>query len=743
MKKILQKVIENNSLKITDVHIKDSPFISSLIESSEGNIDKFILALSSIIQKDNFSEYTIVSDFLSTDIQYLKGVGPKRSVVFKSRGLDTVESILKILPASYRDFSKLDNITNVSVGDYALLKVQFKTFKEVFYNRRKVLEAIFYDSSTEIILKWFNFKLPYLKKYFNKDKTFIVYGKIGIYRGTKEIVHPIIEETTEFKQRIVPIYPVIGKIKSKIIENIILNVFDKLQGKNYEYLPASILVKRKFNDILKCYHNIHSPAKADEDFIRNNLKRLIYDEFFFVMLAVSKEKLKKDVLKTEPVKYKGFIISPFLKNLPFELTGSQKKVLREILSDFEKGKVLNRLLQGDVGSGKTLVALVTALMVIENKGQVAFMVPTEVLAEQHYRNFLKYELPVNIALLTGNTLKKQREDIFKQLGNGDLDLIIGTHALIEENVIFKNLKLNIIDEQHKFGVRQRLVLKEKGNRVHTLIMTATPIPRTLTLTLYGDLDVSVIDKLPPGRKPVRTYWFRENKRSLLVRKIEEVLDKGYQAYFIYPLIDESEKLDLKSVVEMEKQIRSEFSDKYSIKILHGKMKSSEKDMIMKEFASGSINILISTTVIEVGIDVPNATVIVIENAERFGLSQLHQLRGRVGRGTEQSYCFLVSKNRLSKDASERLKVMTETTDGFKIADADLRIRGGGEIAGTKQSGIAEFQFADLVRDFKILTDAKEDAEKLIRFDSELEKFPALKDKFEKFMGRKAALVTTG
>ena len=502
------------------------------------------------------------------------------------------------------------------------------------------------------------------------------------------------------------------------------------------------MIEKDIEEIVNSYKNLHFPERL----LKNNekfLHRLIYDEFFFTMIGISKEKYRKEALKTHPVKYRGNIIEPFLEALPFKLTESQRKVLREIFSDFKKGKVLNRLLQGDVGSGKTLVALITALAIIENRAQAAFMAPTEILAEQHYKNFLKYDLPINIALLTGSTLKRKKEEICKKLETGEIDLIIGTHALIVEKVNFKNLKLNIVDEQHKFGVKQRLYLKQKGSLVHTLIMTATPIPRTLTLTLYGDLDVSVIEKLPPGRKPVKTYWFRENMREKFLKMIKEELAKGRQAYFVYPLIDESDKLELKSVMEMEDKLKKYFAPDFSVKVLHGKMKAKEKDDIMQKFAKGEINVLISTTVIEVGIDVSNATVIVIENAERFGLSQLHQLRGRVGRGKEQSFCFLISKNRVSKEASERLKVMVSTTDGFKIAEADFKIRGGGEIAGTKQSGIPEFKFGDLLRDFNILLSAKNDADRLVEFNSNLEKFPALKHKFEKFIGEKTHLITTG
>ncbi len=742
MKKILQRIAEN-SLSLSDEAIEGSEFLKSFLKKSCNNQEIFSYYIASEIQKRNWLEYKKTAKYLSTDIQYLKGVGPKRALLLKSRGISKIEDILNVLPNGYRDLSEITSVKDAATGYTALFKVRFKFSREVYYNRRKVLEAVYYDSTGTIVLKWFNFKPAYLKKYFNEEKEFVVYGKVSFFSGSKEIVHPVIEEFSKFHPRIMPVYPAIGSMTGKVTESLTEAVLQKILHENYEYIPANILICRGLEEFAKCYGNLHFPSKKSFSNREKYLKRLIYEEFFFTMLAVSKEKARKKIMKTEPVKYKGTIIAPFLENLPFELTESQKKVLREIFKDFKDGKILNRLLQGDVGSGKTLVALICALLVIENKGQAALMAPTEILAEQHYKNFQKYDIPIKMALLTGSTGKKTRENIYKQLAEGEIDLIVGTHALIVENVIFKNLKLNIIDEQHKFGVRQRLFLKEKGSAVHTLIMTATPIPRTLTLTLYGDLDVSVIDKLPPGRKPVKTYWFRENMREHFVKKIKIELAKGRQAFFVYPLIEESDKISLKSVTEMEQRLKDEFSPDFSVQVLHGKMKPAEKEEIMKMFANGEADILVSTTVIEVGIDVPNATVIVIENAERFGLSQLHQLRGRVGRGKEQALCFLVSGNKISQEASERLKVMVSTTDGFKISEADFKIRGSGEIAGTKQSGLSEFKFADLIRDFQILLLAKEDAEKLVEFDPELEKFPALKDKFEKFMGERKNLVSTG
>ena len=737
MKQILKKVVKDKSLKRTNAEFQ-KPFLKKLLEDSKYNYNSFVYNLSSFIQADNFQDFQRTERFLDTDIQYIKGVGPKRALQLKSRGIFTVEHLLKFIPHSYRDFSKIKSIKDTMIGETVCLKVQYKFHREVFYNKKKVLEAVFYDSTGEIVLKWFNYKVNYHKKYFIKNKYFFVYGKAGFFNFQKEVVHPVIEPFEEVSLVLHPVYSSVGKIPNKTLKEIISNLIEKLNISGYEYLPFNIVFERGLKGITETFSDIHFP----ENIKKADKKRLIYDEFFFTMLGIVKERIKKEIIKTEPVAYKGHIIKPFVDSLPFKLTISQRKVLKEIFTDFKNGKVLNRLLQGDVGSGKTLVALITALLIVENKGQVAFMVPTEVLAEQHYRNFLKFSLPINIALLTSSTSKKNRRNILEGLANGDIDLVIGTHALIVENVSFNNLRLNIIDEQHKFGVKQRLFLKEKGENVHTLIMTATPIPRTLTLTLYGDLDVSVIDKCPPNRKRIKTFWFRESEREKFLNRIKDELLNGSQAYFIYPLIDESDKIELKSVSEMEEFLRRYFSD-FKVKALHGKMKPKEKESIMSDFAKGNIDVLISTTVIEVGIDVPNATVIIIENAERFGLSQLHQLRGRVGRGDKQSYCFLISKDRVSKEAYERLKVMVSTNDGFKISEADLKIRGSGEIAGTKQSGIPEFQFADLIKDFNILLEAKKDAEELVKFDNSLEKFPCLKIKFEKFMKGKTELLSTG
>ncbi len=739
MRKLLEKIINYNDSS----YIETQPIYKKFFLKSGKDIRKFVLNISSFIQKENFLDYQTCSKFLHQDIQYLKGVGPKRAIAFKSKGIWNVKDLLKFIPINYTDFSHITLVKFAKINSIVTLKLRYKSHKIVKFKSRKILEAEFFDDTSIIYLKWFNFNINHLKNFFQPDKDVIVHGKITIFNFQKEIIHPIIKNAENFSNEIEPIYSNITNIPNKIIIEILKKVFEKLKLFSYEYLPANILVKRNLPDILTCFKKIHFPDKDAFNHLNDFKTRLIYDELFFTMLAVVREKLKKDNVKTESIVYKGKLIEPFLDKLPFKLTNSQRKVLREIFIDLKKGKQLNRLIQGDVGSGKTMVALITALLIIENKGQVAFMAPTEILAEQHYKNILNFNLPINIAFLAGSTSKKEKEKIKENIANGNIHLVIGTHALIQEDVVFKNLKLNIVDEQHKFGVKQRMFLKEKGDLAHTLIMTATPIPRTLTLTLYGDLDVSIINELPPGRKPIKTFWFREGQRNIFIDKIKKELEKGRQAYFIYPLVDESDKLALKSVIKMSEILKDKYFKNFNLGILHGKMKPSEKDAVMKDFADRKIDILVSTTVVEVGIDVPNATVMVIEHAERFGLSQLHQLRGRIGRGEYQSFCYLISTNNVSNEAVQRLKIMVNTNDGFKIAEEDLKIRGSGELTGVKQSGIAEFQFADIIRDYKILIDAKNDAEEVLNFDPNLENFPCLKNMFQNFFSKKGKFVSTG
>ena len=702
--------------------------------------------MKNISKKQNVYE---IYRFLKTDIQYLKGIGPKRALSLKSLGINTFLDFLYFIPVNYVDYRKITKVKFVQKNDSVNLILYFERLNEIKYYSRKVAQAIFYDDTGEITVKWFNYNMNYLRTFLKKGKKYFLSGKVSFFNFNKEIIHPHIEVAENFQKSIIPVYREIKNFSQKNIKNSMNNLLEKLKETSFEFLPEKILKLEKLPDFVECFTKLHNPdLNSDIEKFRNfesiYHKRLIFEEFFYLMLAIAREKMKKEIITTEPVEYKGFLIEKFLKTLPFTLTNAQRKVLREIFKDLKSKKVMNRLIQGDVGCGKTLVAFITGLIFVENNYQVAFMVPTEILAGKHYKNLknLSKNLNINIAILTGSTKKKIKEQIKKDLENGEIDIIIGTHALIEENVKFKKLGLNIIDEQHKFGVKQRLSLKLKGEKVHTLIMTATPIPRTLTLTIYGDLDVSIIDELPSGRKPVKTYWFYEKQKDKFIPFIKKELTKGRQAYFIYPLVEESDKLELKDVIKMKDELQNIFNE-FKVEMLHGKMKANEKEKIMEKFKNGQIDILASTTVIEVGVDVPNATIMVIENAERFGLSQLHQLRGRVGRGSQQSFCFLISSNRISSIARERLKIMCKTNDGFKIAEEDLKIRGPGEFLGTKQSGLPEFKFADIVRDYQLLVKAKNRAFEIIKSSPDLENYPELKLMFNDFFEEKTILVETG
>ncbi len=749
MKDILKKAIFCKNINEFENYLKQRKDFYRIYLASNKSIKHFTYELSSIIQKNSFSEFITCLKKLSTDIQFLKGIGPKRALMLKQKGIKTFNDFLLFLPTNYLDFTKIVKIKSAKVNQEVNLILRFKELNEIKFSKRKIAQAIFYDDSGEIIVKWFNYNLRYLKKFLIPEKEYFISGRVSFFNFYKEIIHPFIEEANKVVKGILPVYSEIKNFPQKSIITSIRNLINLFKNKNFEYIPVKILIEENLPSIMETLSNLHFPNNNCLEDIKNFSskyhKRLIFDEFFFLMLAIGKEKKRKEILTTKPYVYKGEIVKKFIDSLSFELTNAQKKVLREIYNDFKSGKVMNRLIQGDVGSGKTIVAFISSLIAIENNKQVAFMVPTEILAEQHFINFKKVSknISINFALLTGSTPKKEKQLILRDLELGNIDFIIGTHALIEENIKFRDLGYIIIDEQHKFGVRQRMQLKQKGDNVHTLIMTATPIPRTLTLTIYGDLDVSIIDELPPGRKQVKTFWFYEKEYNKYLPLIKKELKKGRQAYFVYPLIEESDKLELKDVIKMKDKLSKEFFPEFKVEMLHGKMKSYEKDKIMKSFKDGKIDILASTTVIEVGVDIPNATIMVIENAERFGLAQLHQLRGRVGRGNYQSYCILISSNKLSDIAKKRLKVMCNTTDGFKIAEEDLKIRGPGEFLGTKQSGLPEFKFGDIVRDYKILIKAKKYAFEIIDFDFSLEKFPALKKMFDELFLQKLPFINTG
>lgn len=677
--------------------------------------------------------------FLDKEIQYLRGVGPKKSSIFeKELNIKTLRDLLYHFPYRYIDKSKIQKISeiNVNSNNYIQLKGKIVSFTiEGGKTGTKRLIAYFTDETGYIQLVWFQ-GIDYFQRIYKKDEEYIIYGKPTLFNNIISIPHPEIESPQQkkliFPHTLTPIYPTTEKLKenyitSKTIHKLIENVLSIYLNYFEETLPEELVDKYKLMPYKEAILNIHFPENHEK--LHKAIFRLKFEELFFIQLNILRQKYKRNLFNKGHIFSKvGDYLNNFYKNnLPFELTNAQKRVIKEIRRDLGSGKQMNRLLQGDVGSGKTLVALMSMLIAIDNGYQSCLMVPTEILANQHYNNIKKLlnGLNVRIEILTGSISKSRRNKILDELQKGEIDILIGTHALIEDPVKFKNLGLVVIDEQHRFGVAQRAKLWEKGNGYypHILVMTATPIPRTLAMTLYGDLDVSVINELPPGRKPIQTFHFTDSKRLLMFGFIRKQIDLGKQVYVVYPMIKESEKADYKYLEEGYESFVREFPPpKYLIVCVHGKMKPSEKEEAMRLFVSGKAHILIATTVIEVGVDVPNASVMVIESAERFGLSQLHQLRGRVGRGNDQSYCILMTKDKLSPEAIQRINIMVKSNDGFRIAEEDLKLRGPGEIEGTRQSGMPfELKISNLALDSRIIQYARDIANDILSDDPLLEK----------------------
>jgi len=689
----------------------------------------------------DFEEIKTRVSRLSTPLRALKGIGTKLAEVFRKKGLESAEDILYWLPIRYEDRRKIKKISQLRFGAKEVASGEIMVMGEVFYGRRKIFEMSIGDGSGFLRLKWFNYKLPFMKRRYKIGQRLIVYGEVGIFGGQKDIIHPdieIIEDGDELDSlhfnAIVPIYSQIGNIHQKTLRKIIRNIVDEYSSQVVGPVPKDILKRYSLLDLSDAIAEVHRPnmtppcpplekGGGGEFNLRDWLPRksLIFDELFCLEtgLALKKGNTEKKDGITFSINSK--LVEDFVKILPFKLTAAQDRALSEIKRDMAMPHPMNRLIQGDVGSGKTVVAFIASLIAIENNCQSAIMAPTEILAEQHYLNIHGYaeSLGIKVALLTSNLTKSERTTILNCIKNGDINLAIGTHALIQEDVEFNKLGLVIIDEQHRFGVVQRALLKKKGANPDILVMTATPIPRTLAMTVYGDLDVSVIDELPPGRKPVKTKVYREKDREQVYNIVKNELTQGRQAYIVYPIIEESEELDLKDATKMSEHLQKDIFPNYKVNLLHGRMKAEEKEKIMKAFKAQDINILVSTTVIEVGIDVPNATVMVIEHAERFGLSQLHQLRGRVGRGGYESYCILLAGRVGSLDTYQRLKVMEDTNDGFKIAEEDLKLRGPGDFLGTRQSGLPEFRVVNLLTDASLLQKAREEAFKMLKNDPNL------------------------
>ena len=669
---------------------------------------------------------------LQSEIQFVPGVGPKRAAILnKEIEIFTVGDLLRWYPYRYIDRTRIYYIHEIdNILAYIQLKGKITAFETFGEGRKRRLVAHFTDGTGFVDLIWFQ-GIRFIEGKYKLNQEYIVFGKPNLFNGKWNIAHPEIDpflNDSDLPQELMAMYNTTEKMKnhylnSKAMQKIIENAFSLINGNMPESLSSDVIKEAKLTSIHDAIENIHFPKSPAK--LKDAQYRLKFEELFYIQLSIVRYAADRKG------KLNGFIFhrvgdnlnSFYKKNLPFPLTNAQKRVIKEIRKDTASGKQMNRLLQGDVGSGKTLVAIMCMLIALDNGFQACMMTPTEILASQHFETFTKMlsGMKLRIELLTGSTKKKDREKLHAELQSGEINILIGTHALIEDVVQFKNLGFVVIDEQHRFGVAQRAKLWSKNNRPpHVLVMTATPIPRTLAMTVYGDLDVSVIDELPPGRKPVQTLHRFDKKRGELYNFIRKEINSGRQAYIVYPLIEESETLDLKNLEEGYEHIKEAFPE-FTVCKMHGRMKPAEKDEVMQQFVSGKANIMVSTTVIEVGVNVPNASVMVIESAQRFGLSQLHQLRGRVGRGADQSYCILLTPYELSADTRKRIGIMTESNDGFVIAEADLKLRGPGDLEGTQQSGIPfDLRIADLVKDNDILFRAREVAEELIENDPSLE-----------------------
>lgn len=669
-------------------------------------------------------------DITTRDIKYLQGVGPQRaSILNKELDIHSLHDLLYYFPYKYVDRSRLYYIHEIDGNmPHIQLKGKILSYENVGEGRSRRLVAHFSDGTGVVDLVWFK-GLKYVTGRYKVNEEYVVFGKPTVFNGRINVAHPDIDPAEGLvisSMGLQPYYNTTEKMKrsglnSHALEKLMKNAFSLLQSPWEETLSPKILSEHHLMPLEEALRNIHFPQNPE--LLRKAQYRLKFEELFYIQLNIlrySKERQKKyRGLCFERV---GDVFNTFYtQNLPFQLTGAQKRVIKEIRKDMGSGRQMNRLLQGDVGSGKTLVALMSMLIALDNGYQTCLMAPTEILATQHYETIsqLLFGMNVRVELLTGSVKGKKREEILKGLLTGDVKILIGTHAVLEDTVGFASLGMVVIDEQHRFGVAQRAKLWGKNTcPPHVLVMTATPIPRTLAMTLYGDLDVSVIDELPPGRKPIQTIHQFDNRRKSLYEGIRKQIDEGRQVYIVYPLIKESEKIDIKNLEEGYASICDEFPD-YKVCKVHGQMKPADKDAEMQRFVSGEAQIMVATTVIEVGVNVPNASVMVIENAERFGLSQLHQLRGRVGRGADQSYCILVTSFKLSEETRKRLEIMVQTNDGFEIAEADLKLRGPGDLEGTQQSGMAfDLKIADIARDGQLLQYVREVAMKIVEEDPE-------------------------
>lgn len=663
------------------------------------------------------------NDITKYPIRNIKGVGPKIAELISQKGLHTLEDLFYLLPNRYEDKRAIKKINEIIEGDNAVVIAKVITSRPVYFPkvRRRAFEAIVHDETGSLTLRWFNVVLPYLKGLCTKDTILLLSGRVTRFGKNLQMVHPeavILEKETELEelQGIIPVYPEINGLKQGTLRNIVKQAFVQYAGCISSIIPPALENSLGIGYFKETVIKLHCP---DETIVDNELRqkytdRLIFEEYllFQISLQMKKQSVKKG--KGIAFTIDGYFRKKFETGLSFKLTNSQSKVIGEIEEDMRNKSPMNRLLQGDVGSGKTICAIAAACIAIDSGYQVAFMAPTEILAEQQYLAIHKFfdDMGLAVAYLRGN-MGKERLGIVDSIKTGNIQVVVGTHALLQEDLEFNRLGLVIIDEQHRFGVLQRKILKQKGSYPDTLVMTATPIPRTLSMVVYGDLDVSIINEMPQGRQKIWTKVFFNGDNHTAFKLVAEELKSGGQAFVVYPLVEESQKVDLMNATNMAKILQKIVFVDRKVGLLHGRMKSDEKEKVMFLFKKGLIDILVCTTVIEVGIDIPNATIIVIEHSERFGLSQLHQLRGRVGRGSKPSKCVLISSEKLTPIARKRLKVMEKTTDGFQIAEEDLRLRGPGEMFGLKQSGIPQFRLGNLVSDGDIMSSAKQTAEKIL------------------------------
>jgi len=698
---------------------------------------------------------------LDTPVQYCKGIGPKRAELLNKLGIATVEDALSYLPWRYEDRGNLKKIGRLTFGTYETVSGEVLSTEVVSTKRQrvKVFELLIRDESGMLIGSWFN--QPFMKKTFKSGQKVILSGivKANPYKGGIPQIDNPDYEIMDYDEaddlihtgRTVPIYRTTAGLSVRYLRSMMKSILDSCGAAMLEPLPDHLIKKYSLMPAAEALFEIHFPTKEKDIAVLNRgmsaaHRRLSFEELLSLELGLALRKRGVTVEK-KGISFKSFgsLEAELRKKLSFKLTNAQERVIAEIKKDMTAAHPMNRLVQGDVGCGKTIVAMIASLVAIENGYQACIMAPTEILAEQHLKNIIAMagSLGISVRRLTGSIKKKEKEALLAEIASGVAQIVIGTHALIEQNVKFHRLGLAIIDEQHRFGVMQRSTLTAKGYEPDVLVMTATPIPRTLALTVYGDLDVSVIDELPPGRSPIITRLYFESRRREAYQFIENEIKKGRQVYVVYPLVEETEKSDLKAATEMAAHLSKDIFPSWKVGLLHGRMKATEKEVVMAEFKSGETHILVSTTVIEVGVDVPNATVMVIEHPERFGLAQLHQLRGRVGRGGHQSYCILMGPRMFAEDARERLNAFSRTSDGFKIAEEDLRLRGPGEFFGTRQSGLPDLHAANIIRDADLLDRARSEAFALTNQDPALTNYPRLRALLERKWQGKLGLMSVG